>query len=187
MQKLTSRRKIETLCQMHNLPNIISEPTHFRESSSSLIDLFLVTNKNHILLSGVGELFLDQNIRFHCPIYCVLNLDKTITYEYEREIWLYDKGNYNSLINKFYNSNWDTFKSNDIDIYTSNITKHIINTAKKHIPNKIVKIRQCDPKWLNSNIKRVLRKKKRLYDKFKSTGRIVDHENYKKLQKLCHK
>ena len=48
----------------------------------------------------------------------------------------------------------------DIDIYTSNITKRIINTAKKHIPNKIVKIRLPDPKWLNSNIKRVLRKKK---------------------------
>ena len=71
MQKLTSSRKIETLCQMYNLSNIISEPTHFTESSSSLIDLFLVTNKNHILLSGVGEPFLGQNIRFHCPIYSV--------------------------------------------------------------------------------------------------------------------
>ena len=73
MLKLTSSRKIETLCQMYNLSDIISEPTHFTESSSSLIDLFLVTNK-----SGIGEPFLDQNIRFHCPIYCVLNLDKTI-------------------------------------------------------------------------------------------------------------
>ena len=90
MQKLTSSWKIETLCQMYNLSRIISEPTHFTESSSSLIDLSLVTNKNHTLLSGVGEPFLGQNIRFHCPIYCVLNLDKTITHEYEREIWLYD-------------------------------------------------------------------------------------------------
>ena len=63
MQELTSSRKVETLCQMYNLSNIISEPTHFTESSSSLIDLFSVTNKNHILLSGVDEPFLDQNIR----------------------------------------------------------------------------------------------------------------------------
>ena len=71
MQKLTSSRKIQTLCQMYNLSNIISEPTHFTESSTSLIDLFLVTSKNHILLSGVGEPFLDQNIRekkFGCMI-----------------------------------------------------------------------------------------------------------------------
>ena len=33
---------------------------------------------NRILLSGVGEPFLDQNIRY-CPIYCVYNFDKIIT------------------------------------------------------------------------------------------------------------
>ena len=61
-------------------------------------------NKIHILLSGVGELFLDQNIIFYCPTYCVLNLDKTITPGYEREMWLYDKGNYNnySLTNAYH-------------------------------------------------------------------------------------
>ena len=90
MQKLTSSRNIQTLYQMYTLSNIISEPTHFTELLSSLIDLFLVTHKNHILLSGVGEPFLGQIIRFHCPIY-------------EREIWLYDNGNYNSLTNEFYN------------------------------------------------------------------------------------
>ena len=48
MQKLTSSRKIETLCQMYSLSYIISKPTHFTESSSSLIDLFLVTDiKSH--------------------------------------------------------------------------------------------------------------------------------------------
>ena len=42
MQNPTSSRKDETLCQiyMYNFSYIISEPTHFTESSSSLIDLF---------------------------------------------------------------------------------------------------------------------------------------------------
>ena len=73
-----------------------------------------------------------------------------------------------NLTNEFYNTNLDTFKSNDIDICTSNITKHTYNTSKKHIPNKIVKIRQSDPKWSDSNIKRVLREIKRLYHKSKA-------------------
>ena len=46
MQKVTSSRKTETLRQMYNLCNIISEPTHFTESSSFLIDLFLETKQN---------------------------------------------------------------------------------------------------------------------------------------------
>ena len=66
---------------------------------------------------------------------------------------------YNSLTDDLYNTNWDTLKSNDIDIYTSNITKRIIDTSKKHIPNKTIKIRQYDPKWPNTNIKKALRKK----------------------------
>ena len=65
MQKPTSSRKIETLCQMYNLSNIISEPTHFTESPSSLIDLFLATNKityflvvlaNHSLIKILGSI-----------------------------------------------------------------------------------------------------------------------------------
>ena len=54
-------------------------------------------------------------------MYYVLNLGKTITREYERESWLYDKGIYSSLTEEFYYTNWDTLKSNDIDICTSNI------------------------------------------------------------------
>ena len=56
-QKLTSRRKIEALCQMYNLSNIISEPTHFTESSSSLIDLFFGNKqKSHTLVwQNLGE------------------------------------------------------------------------------------------------------------------------------------
>ena len=62
---------------MYSLTTIISEHTYFTESSS-LIDLFLVTNKNHIPFSGVGEPILDQNIRLHCPIYCVRNVNKNL-------------------------------------------------------------------------------------------------------------
>ena len=69
-KKLLQVGKFETVSDVQS--NIISEPTHFTESLFSLIDLLLVTNKNKILLGGVGKPFLDQNIKFHCPKYCVL-------------------------------------------------------------------------------------------------------------------
>ena len=57
--KDTSNRKINDLCQQYNLEQLIKkEKTHFTEISSSLIDLFLVANKNDVLISGVGEPFL---------------------------------------------------------------------------------------------------------------------------------
>ena len=69
--KETSYRKIHDLCRQINLEQLINEPTHFTENSSSTIDLILTSNKNNIILSGVGEPFLEQNVRYHCPIYCV--------------------------------------------------------------------------------------------------------------------
>ena len=38
-------RKIEALCRQFSLHHIITEPTHFTEYSSSLLDINLVTNK----------------------------------------------------------------------------------------------------------------------------------------------
>ena len=72
VSKQASCRKINELCQQFNLQQLITVPTHHTENSESIIDLFLVSNKNRVVLSGVGEPFLDQNIRYHCPIYCFL-------------------------------------------------------------------------------------------------------------------
>ena len=54
--------------------------------------------------------------------------------------------------------------------------------AAKHIPNKDIKVRKSDPVWLTNTIKRPMRKRKRLYDKYKSTNNNADFENYKRIR-----
>ena len=68
--------KITDSCQEYGLSQLNPESTHFTETSQSIIDLILTNNRNGILISGVGEPFLDQNVRYHCPVYCVLNFSK---------------------------------------------------------------------------------------------------------------
>ena len=177
--KLTSNKKVSDLCQHYNLLQLINEPTHHTESSSSIIDLFLTSDINNILLSGVGEPIFDQNIRYHCPVYCVLNFDKLITPVYTRHVWLYDRGDYQSFSRDLDNTDWSSLKNDDLDTYTNNITECITKLATKHIPNKDIKVRKSDPPWLTTNIKRLMRKRKRLYDKYKRTNNSVDFETYK--------
>ena len=43
--KDNSNRKIRDLCQQFNFEQLINEPTHFTENSSSLIDLILTINR----------------------------------------------------------------------------------------------------------------------------------------------
>ena len=178
-RKTTSYQKISTICQQFGVTQMIVEPTHFTEHSSSIIDLIFASNKNSILLSGVGEPFLDQNVRYHCPVYFVLNFHKNVAPAFYRHIMLFDRGDYQSLSGDIRETDWESLKSNNIDIYASNITKRISELADKHIPNKKVKIRQSDPSWLTNEAKKSIRKRKRLFKKFKRTKNITDYDNYK--------
>ena len=45
-------RKINSFCTQFSLYQTIDQPTHFTEHSSSLIDILLVSNKEHLLLGG---------------------------------------------------------------------------------------------------------------------------------------
>ena len=180
--KQSSHKKVLDLCQHFSLDQLINEPTHHTESSSSIIDLFLTSNKNIILLSGVGDPVLDQNIRYHCPVYCVLKFDKLTTPVYTRHIWLYDRADYESFSRDLNDIDRNSIKSNDIDEYANNLTECITKLAKKHIPNKDIKIRKSDPAWLTTDIKRLMRKRKRLYDKYKRSKNITDFEIYKNIR-----
>ena len=51
--------------------------------------------------------------------------------------------------------------------------------ASKHIPNKTIRVRNSDPSWLSNSIKRLMRKRKRLFDKYKKSKSLLDFENYK--------
>ena len=63
--------KISDICTQFSLYQTITEPTHFTEHSSSLIDVVFTSDRSNILYSGVAEPFLHQDIRYHCPIYKV--------------------------------------------------------------------------------------------------------------------
>ena len=67
-----TRRKIEALCTQFMVFQSITQPTHFTETSSSLIDAILVSNKEHLVVSGVGDPPLHQELRYHCPVFGIL-------------------------------------------------------------------------------------------------------------------
>ena len=53
--------KIKNLCEEFSLTQIINQPTHYTEHSSSILDVIFTADDNH--LSGVADPFLTQDIR----------------------------------------------------------------------------------------------------------------------------
>ncbi|MCG8096458.1 MAG: endonuclease/exonuclease/phosphatase family protein, partial [Candidatus Thiodiazotropha endolucinida] len=162
---LQTRRKIDSFCTRFSLHQTICQPTHYTEHSSSLIDIILASNKEHIILSGVGDPFLNQHLRYHCPIYGVLRFAKPKSKLFDRHIWDYKNGNYDLLREKASAIDWTSLTHENIDIYSNNLKNSILTIAKECIPNRTIKVRPSDPPWLTSFLKRHIRKRKRAYRK----------------------
>ena len=143
-----TRRKIEALCTQFMLFQSITQPTHFTETSSSLIDVILVSNKDHLVISGVGDPFLHQELRYHCPVFGILKFSKPKVKAFKRHIWSYDKGNYELLSNKARDTDWDSLRDENIDTYATNISNSILTIASECIPNKSITVKPSDPPWI---------------------------------------
>lgn len=163
-------KKIDSICQLFSFTQSITEHTHFTETSSSLLDIILVSDPDLIISSGVSEPFLQQNIRYHCPIYGLLNLKKKKYKSFKRHIWLFDKGNYPLLRDKAASIDWNELHDNSLDIYCNNITSKILEISKSCIPNRDVIIRQKDPPWFSSSVRKSIRQRKRAYRRAKRSG-----------------
>ena len=158
---LQSRRKIDSLCTQFSLFQTINQPTHFTEYSSSLIDIILVSNN----LSGVGDPFLNQQMRYHCPIFGILKFSKPKSKSFSRHIWDYNNGDYNLLREKASQMDWESLKDDNIDNYVENLKNAIISITTECVPNRNIKVKPSDPPWLTSALKRHIRKRKRAYKK----------------------
>ena len=135
-----------------------------------------------MVLSGVGDPFLQQIIRYHCPIYVMLKFSKPKNTSFERHTWYYDKGDYNALRNKARQTDWDSLHDNDINTYANNIGNQIVDLAAECIPNTTVRIKQSEPPWITTYIKRYIRKRKRTYKKAKRTNSHQDWQKFKILR-----
>ena len=85
--------KMSELILEYNLTQLISEPTHVTEHSSSILDLILVRNKN-VLLSGVADPFIPNQIRYHSPVIVLLKFTRPVTKSIKRRVWYYKLEDY---------------------------------------------------------------------------------------------
>ena len=182
MLKTSTARKICDFCVEFSLTQMIDEPTHFTETSSSLIDLLLVSNSNSVLLSGVGDPFLSQEMRYHCPTFGIFKFSKPKRQSFQRFIWRYDQGDYNLLRQNVASFNWNTLQHQDISVYATALVDKILDLSKQCIPNKVVTIRPADPPWMNSSIRKHIRKRKRAYRRAKRTNLLNDWSIFKRLR-----
>ena len=180
-------KKIKELNNQYNLTQIIREPTHFTERSSSLIDLFILRNPANVLYSGVIDPFIPDQIRYHCPILILLKFLRPKPKIIKRKIWNYELADYNRYRNLLSECDLINKLESDLNIDSNVmlINQTILDAGEKAIPNKIITIRTNSHPWINCNIRRLIRKRKRAYRKYKQTSNVYYWQKYKQLRNIC--
>ena len=130
----------------------------------------------------MGDLFVAQEIRYHCPVYGIFNFSKPKHKSFVRHTWSFEQGDYNLLREKASLTNWDNLYDADINKYAQNISNHIIMIAKECVPNRKTRIKPDVPAWINSEIRRLIRKRKTAFRKAKRTNLSGHWVKFKQLR-----
>ena len=135
-----------------------------------------------MILSGVGDPFLTQDVRYHCPVYGILNFSKPKCKSFVRRTWSFDQVDYTLLREKASTTNWENMYDPDVNKHALNLSNHITYIAMECIPNRLTRIRPGEPYWISSDIKRLIRKRKRAYRKAKRSGLQHHWNRFKELR-----
>ena len=143
-----------------------SAPTHILQHSPSCIDLIIVNQSTLVIDSGIHP-SLHQNCH-HQIIFCKLNLKIEYPPPYAREVWDYGKAQ-TDLINRAIDQfDWvDLFLDEHINEQVNLFNQTILNIFHNFISNKIILCDDRDPSWMNERIKRLIKKKKAMFQKQK--------------------
>ena len=176
--------RLKDILAKYGMLQLVNEPTHFVENSSSLIDLVICNKASSVELVHVGPPFLPTNIRYHSPVYGALKFHKPSNTCFKRKIWLYDRGDYDLFRQRLSDVNWHQFieSSNNVDTLVSSFSKLFLNVASEAIPNKIVTVRKHDPPWMNNIIRKAIRRRNRAHKRAKKLNSPDHWEKFRKFR-----
>ena len=167
---LNNTNKMSDLLLQLNLSQLITDETHFTETSASLIDLIMVRNRNNILTSGVAEPLFPDLIRYHCPVFVLLKFIRPKVNTYKRKIWNYQRADfekYRQLLREHDLTN--KIRNKELDSSVQSVADAIFDA----IPNKLVNIRPSDYPWITCHNKSLIRKRRRVYNKLKKKSALL--------------
>ena len=177
-------KNLNELILNYGFTQLINEPTHFTEHSSSLIDVIMVTNVNNTIASEVCDPFLPNLIRYHCPVAVILSLKTFKPQNYKRRIWKYEEADYIKYRQILLDVDlYETVRNSlDVDTIVEKINSTLLTAAEQSIPNKIVTIRPADQPWMHNEIRKLFRQRKRIHKQAKRTNNDLKWSKFRRIR-----
>ena len=162
-----------------NLENVVKEPTRITDTSATCIDLFVTNRLNFILDVRVLPNFCSD----HCPVKIEVSMKISKQKSYKRKIRKYEQADFASISNELESRNWSAlFENNSVNENYSQFLNILNETCDKYIPSKVVVIRPDDKPFMNSSIRKAIRKRNRVHYKAKTTNNPGHWAQYRALR-----
>ena len=147
--------------ECNNLFQVISEPTRLTPTGATLLDL-VITNYPGFFVNS-GTLSPPSNCD-HSIVFANLSVSILKQKCYTRIVWDYKNVNTDLLNAALSNYDWDGCINDchDVNIVYKNWFSSFLRIVKEHIPCKTVVIRPKDKPWMNSGVRKAIRKRNRL-------------------------
>ena len=169
-----------------HLQQMISTPTRFSHTTSSLLDLVISSHPALVTDCTVGREFSD-----HCLLNFCISKRFPSSECRSRKIYLYSKGNYQGIRcdmkqfnNTFFqsspernsvNNNWLQFKS------------ALHSSVARNVPSKLISSRNRRPPWLTTQVRRLIKRRDNLAKVAAKSGSYIDRNRYRKARNLASK
>ena len=100
---------------------------------------------------------------------------------FKRHVWLYDQADIVGLNQSLINIPWYTWydQSVNMDNVWAKWSTSFLNSCKQFIPNRDIIVRPKDKPWVDHQLKALLRRRNRLWRRWKRTGQEEHHSVYK--------
>ena len=158
--KTPNFKKLCEICSTYDLHTHIDEPTHI---SGSILDQFISNCECFINKTEVED---QVSTNDHYTIGIRLNFKTPKRKSFQRLMWNFNNlNNYNEALENTDFSFCDDIT--DLNETVHQFSDKLYEIALNNIPSKLVTVRPADKIWYNNNLRKLLRKKKRIHKQAK--------------------
>ena len=161
---------LDDLIESNNLYQLIEEPTNIRGDCMTCIDLLITDQPNIFMDYGVHP-SLDQHCQ-HQIVFGELNISLPSPPKYKITVWDYSKSNILSIRNSL-ETKWPSmFERLSVDQRVELSTNRLHSTIKANIRSRVLSFNDKDPPWITRQVKTAIKRKHRVFRKFKRPRQI---------------
>ena len=160
--------QIIPLLQRQGLHVINNEATHFTQTSSTCLDLFAVSQPKDVDVVYT----ISPSLSSHTCLVLCKNSKVPKSNSYLRRILDYRHTDWSAVNDSLQSTSGVVIdKGTDLDLYAERWGQSFVDTVEKFTPIKTINIRPEDKRWMNSEIRKLMKKRDVAYKKAKGKPR----------------